>query len=132
MFFASWLAAESLTRSPWPMTFFRRPVSLSTFRIFVRDSARGGTIGSRYVSSINPIAAIAAFTGIGLDSTKLISINGSSAACIWRAAAKSPRSAASTICDIWLRRFVRRYGNDAAAPNRHQRKRDRIVSGERR
>ena len=62
--------------------------------------ARGGTIGSRNTSSHRPIAAIANFTGPGLDSTKLTCMIGSSLSCQWRAAAKSPRSAASTICTI--------------------------------
>ena len=36
----------------------------------------GGTSGKRHTGSSKPISAIAAFTGIGFDSTKLISING--------------------------------------------------------
>src|SRR5262249_60059816 len=46
-----------------------------TARILCRFSAFGATIGSLQTGSNNPIKLIAAFTGIGFDSTKLISIN---------------------------------------------------------
>src|SRR5262245_27720100 len=77
-----------------------KSISLRTRRIFSFDSARGGHIGSRYTSSSSPIAAIAAFTGTGLDSTKFTCISEKILLCTVRAAAKSPRSAASTIATI--------------------------------
>ena len=43
---------------------------------------------------------MAAFTGIGFDSTKFTWMNGSSHGCSRRAAAKSPFSASSMICTI--------------------------------
>ena len=70
-------------------------------------------------SSRSPIAAIAAFTGIGFDSTKLIEHQRHQARrespC---AAAKSPRSAASTICDHLARapRSTRRRSRRALPP----------------
>ena len=77
-----------------------------------------------------PIIAIAAFTGIGFDSTKLTCISGSSAWCTARAAAKSPRSAASTMLHHLGRDLVRRHRDDAAAADRHQRQRQRVVARE--
>src|SRR6185503_18511886 len=50
----------------------------STVMIFSREAALGGTSGRRYTSSTRPIAAIAALTGIGFDSTKFTWMNGSS------------------------------------------------------
>src|SRR5262249_20760019 len=80
--------------APYTSAVFSNPRSFSTFAIFCFDSGFGETIGRRYTSSSRPIAAIAAFTGIGFASTKLISISGRMRVWIARAAAKSPRSAA--------------------------------------
>src|SRR5699024_4274068 len=69
----------------------------STSRIRARDDSLGGTIGSRYTSSSSPIAAIALLTGIGFDSMKFTVSSGNRSAWTRRAAAKSLRSAASTM-----------------------------------
>src|SRR5436190_3464895 len=79
---------------------FRSPSSFNTLLIFSRDAGCGGVIGSRYSASSSPIDAIAAFTGTGFDSTKLTCISGRMRAWIVRAAAKSLRSATSTIWTI--------------------------------
>ena len=52
------------------------PSVSSTFSIFARLAGLGGHIGSRHTGSSNPISAIAAFTGIGFDSTKFTSMSG--------------------------------------------------------
>jgi len=41
-----------------------------------RLAGLGGVIGKRYTGSSSPISPIAAFTGIGLDSTKLTFMSG--------------------------------------------------------
>ena len=48
----------------------------STFSIFARFSGLGAHMGRRNTGSSSPISPIAAFTGIGFDSTKLMSISG--------------------------------------------------------
>src|SRR5215475_15515528 len=63
-----------------------------TARIFSRFSALGATMGNRQTGSSSPIKLIAAFTGIGFDSTKLISISVRYFLWIVRAPAKSPAS----------------------------------------
>ena len=65
----------------------------STFSIFAWLAAFGGHIGSRHTGCSSPISAIAAFTGIGFDSTKFTFISGRNFAWIRRAVSKSPRSA---------------------------------------
>src|SRR5215467_8133353 len=57
-------------------TAFSNPSSLSTASILAFDSGFGGTIGRRYTSSSRPIAAIAALTGPGFDSTKFACMSG--------------------------------------------------------
>src|SRR6266849_1293896 len=56
-------------------------------------SAFGRTRGRRHTGSSKPISAIAAFTGMGLDSTKFISISGWKRRWTSRAPAKSFRRA---------------------------------------
>src|SRR5271170_6509650 len=68
----------------------RRPQDSRTASIFARLSGEGGVMGNRHTGSSKPIMAIAAFTGIGFDSTKLISISGNHSRCSARAPAKSP------------------------------------------
>src|SRR5947209_17262119 len=69
--------------------FSKSPSDSSTLRILARFSGLGGTRGSRHTGSSNPISAMAAFTGMGLDSTKLISISGRYLRCNSRAAERS-------------------------------------------
>ena len=61
---------------------------------------------------------------------KFTSISGSSAWCSARAAAKSPASAASTSRRHPVRHDVGGHGNHAAAADRHQRQRQRIVAAQ--
>ena len=69
--------------------------------------------------------------GSGFDSTKLTCISGSSCVVHARArAAKSPRSASSTMLRHLRRHLVRRHRDDAAAADRHQRQRQRVVARE--
>src|SRR3954466_3837613 len=70
-----------------------RPKARMVARILSCEAARGETIGNRYASSHRPIAAIANFTGPGLDSMKFTCMRGMSFSCQRRAAAKSPLSA---------------------------------------
>ena len=57
-------------------------------------------MGRRQTGSSRPISAIAAFTGIGLDSTKLMFMSGRNFAWISRAAAKSLRRQACAMAVI--------------------------------
>ena len=114
-------------RAPW--TTIGRPNAFIAARIFSCDAGFGGTIGSRYVSSHRPIAAIANFTGPGLDSTKL-HLHEAAAAC-WCQSARGREVAALGGFDHLHhlgRHLVRRDRNDAAAANRHQRQRQRVVA----
>src|SRR4029079_6632803 len=48
------------------------------------EAGSGGPMASRYISSSNPIDAIALLIGPGFDSMKLTCMNGSSLRCSWR------------------------------------------------
>src|SRR5258705_3850737 len=72
------------------VTLSRSSSDSSTARIFCKLSAFGATSGNRHTGSSKPIKLIAAFTGIGFDSTQLISIKGKYFRWITHAAAKFP------------------------------------------
>ena len=66
----------------------RRPKHSSTPRIFSSFSGCGAQRGSRHTGSSSPMAAIAAFTGMGFDSMKFTSISGRYLRCRRRACSK--------------------------------------------
>ena len=91
--------------------------------------ARSGRPSEADTCSSNPGSAITAFTGMGLDSTKLACISGSRRLWIRRRRrsrrARRPRQAAP--CPG---HFVARDGDDALAAQRHHRQRQRVVARE--
>ena len=92
------------------------------------DAGRGGTIGRRYTSSSSPIVAIALFTGIGLDSMKL-TMQQRQQPLVDRPRAGEVALLGELDHAAHLGgNLVRRHRDDAAAADRHQRQRQRVVA----